>query len=128
MKIRLLWILASVFACLLFPGQPLHAQSAEPAGAKLTGVLTDPSGAVVSGAIVLATSSNGPAISGNSEADGRFTLKLNPGRYRVAISASSFMRVEQEFSLSAGETREWNVRLTLERLSANVVVTATTEP
>ena len=69
-----------------------------------------------------------PRLSATSGADGRFVLALSPGRYRVVVMASSFTRVEQEFSLAAGETREWNVRLVLERLSANVVVSATAEP
>jgi outer membrane cobalamin receptor len=128
MKIRLLRISALAFVCLLFPGKPLHAQSTQNSNAKLTGVLTDPSGAVVSGAIVRATPSNGAAISAKSEADGRYTLTLNPGRYRVSVIASSFMQIEQEFSFAAGETREWNVRLSLERLSENVIVSATAVP
>ena len=127
MKIRN-WLWAFAVVCLLFSGKSIHAQSNETSTAKLTGVLSDPSGAVVSGAMVRAIPSGAGGISGTSGADGRFTLSLNPDRYRVVIAASSFMRVEQEFSLAAGETREWNVRLALERLSANVVVSATAEP
>lgn len=127
MKSRLL-LAAFAVVCLFFPGKPLHAQSTETSAAKLSGVLTDPSGAVVSGAIVRALPSKGPEISAKSGADGRFVLSLNPGSYRVEVTASSFTRVEQEISLTAGETREWNVRLVLERLSANVVVSATAQP
>ena len=128
MKIRLLWMAALAVVCLLVPGKSIHAQSTETSNAKLTGMLTDPSGAVVSGAIVRAIPSGGTAIAATSGADGRFTLSLNAGRYRVVIAATSFTRVEQDFSFAAGETREWNVRLMLERLSANVVVSATAEP
>ncbi len=127
MKIRN-WFLAFAIVCLLFSGKPLHAQSNETSNVKLTGVLTDPSGGVVSGALVRAIPPGGAGITATSGADGRFTLSLNAGRYRVVVAASSFARVEQEFTVAGGETREWNVRLTLERLSANVVVSATAEP
>ncbi len=51
MKIRWSLMAALILVCLLFSGKPLHAQANETSNAKLTGVLTDPSGAVVSGAI-----------------------------------------------------------------------------
>ena len=44
-----------------------------------------------------------------------------------AARAHPFAGVTQEFSLAAGETREWNVRMELERLAASVVVTAEAE-
>ncbi len=102
MKIRLLWMAAIAVVCLLVPGKSLHAQSNETSNAKLTGVLTDPSGAVVGGAIVRAIPSGGAAIAASSGADGRFTLSLNAGRYRVVIVATSFTRVEQEFLACGG--------------------------
>ncbi len=37
-------------------------------------------------------------------------------------------RAEREITLAAGESREWNVRLELERLAATVIVTAQAEP
>ena len=65
MKIRLLWMAALAVVCLLFPGKSIHAQSTETSNAKLTGVLTDPSGAVVSGAIVRAIPSGGTGDCGD---------------------------------------------------------------
>src|SRR3989441_4322334 len=60
--------------------------------------------------------------------DGRFTLSLAPGKYRVRITHPSFARVEEELALTAGETRELRIRLELERLAATVVVSAHAEP
>jgi outer membrane cobalamin receptor len=128
MKIRWTWLGALALVCVLISGKPIRAQANGTSNAKLTGVLSDPSGAVVSGALVRAIASNGTELSARSGADGRFMLALVAGRYRVVVEARSFERAEQEFSLSAGETREWDVRLVLERLSANVVVTASAEP
>ena len=63
-----------------------------------------------------------------SAGDGRFSLTLAPGRYRVTISRDSFATVEQEITIAAGETRELQVRMALEPLSSKVVVTAQTLP
>ena len=60
--------------------------------------------------------------------DGRFSLTLAPGRYRVTIARDSFAAAEQEITIAAGETRELQVRLALEPLSSKVVVTAQALP
>ena len=56
------------------------------------------------------------------------TCDVAPGRYRVTIARDSFARVEQEITVAAGETRELQVRLSLEPLSSKVVVTAQALP
>ncbi len=100
--------------------------------ATLTGTLSDPSGAAVAGAEIMAQAL--PAAAGaipqraTSHADGRFVLALDPGRYRVRFVHSSFAPAEEEIALGAGETRELRVRLELERLAASVIVTAQSEP
>jgi outer membrane cobalamin receptor len=98
--------------------------------ATIRGTLTDPSGAVVAGALIVAqpTDSSAVAVRTQSAADGGFLLALVPGRYRVSATKASFEKVEQEFALAAGETRTWDVRLSLERLSSNVIVTAQAAP
>ena len=60
--------------------------------------------------------------------DGRFSLTLPPGRYRVTIARDSFATAEQEITIAAGETRELQVRMALEPLSSKVVVTAQALP
>src|SRR2546426_12153356 len=70
----------------------------------LTGTLTDPSGAAIARAAVSAERLPAPgnlqrAMSGD---DGRFTLSLAPGKYRVRITHPSFARVEEELALTAG--------------------------
>ena len=98
--------------------------------ATLTGILTDPHGESVAGAEVRVVSipAAGAAAQTQSETDGRFSLTLNPGRYRVSITLESFVRVEQEVTLAAGETRELRIQLALEPLSASVLVTAQAIP
>jgi vitamin B12 transporter len=98
--------------------------------ATINGTLSDPSGAAVVDAKVIAKISPSATESAEtrSRSDGKFTLTVAPGRYRVTIEHPSFTRVEEEFTLAAGENRTWEVRLELEKLSSSVVVTATAEP
>lgn len=98
--------------------------------ATLRGNVTDSSGANIPGAEVTARSTSSAAIAAQAKTgpDGKCSLTLPPGRYRVSITHPNFARVEQEFVLSAGEQKEWSVRLQLETLSSSVVVTAEAEP
>ncbi|MBI3663534.1 MAG: TonB-dependent receptor [Acidobacteria bacterium] len=122
-------VLLVVLAVLCFAWPSAFAQSA----ATLSGILTDPTGAAVTGAEVsaqlFAAGKTAPARA-TTDSTGRFTLPLPPGRYLVRISATSnsFARVERELSLAAGDALEWSPRLELERLSATVVVSAQAEP
>jgi outer membrane cobalamin receptor len=104
----------------------LHAQSI----ATLTGTLTDPSGAAISGAQIQArpVSASSEPYRATSGVDGQFRLNLPAGRYRVTIRHESFRPLKQQFDLVAGEARAWNARLELEAMSASVVVSAAAEP
>lgn len=100
------------------------------ATATLAGTITDMRDAVISGAQIRveqipAAGEPQRAVSGN---EGRFVFMLSPGRYRITISYDSFTQVLQEITIAAGETRDLQVRMTLEPLSSKVVVTAQTLP
>lgn len=96
----------------------------------LHGTLTDPTGAAVAGAHVVAQplDSNAKPIETTSNAEGKFSMALSPGRYRVSAARESFQSVEEDLPLAAGESREWNARLALAKMSATVVVTGTAQP
>jgi vitamin B12 transporter len=122
----LLFVSATVFGILFTLPVITQAQQTS----TINGTLTDPSGAAIVGASVVAqrpdvTSAN---LNTQSGKDGRFSLVLNPGRYRVSIQHPSFTGAQQEFTLAAGETRTWDIRLQLEPMSADVVVSAAAEP
>jgi len=127
----LAFVVASFAGFLLVISTQTQAQSNSTRNATITGTLTDPSGAAVSGAHVVAqppdSSATAPA-STESGPDGRFALTLPPGRYRVAIEDSSFEREEKEFTLSSGQKETWDVRMALTKQSSTVVVSATTAP
>jgi outer membrane cobalamin receptor len=123
------WLAVAVIAVLAVSLPAVSFAQAE-ARATLTGDFTDPSGAVIRDVTITAEpqTNTGVAASTKSDAAGHFSLTLVPGNYRVVISAPAFERVEENVTLAAGETREMNVKLTLEKLSASVVVTASAEP
>jgi vitamin B12 transporter len=97
----------------------------------ISGTLVDASGGAVSDVEVTATTegqAGAPVVSTNSKVDGRYALAVPAGRYRVRFVRSPFVTLEQVVDLRPGESRTVNLRLSLERLSAKVVVTAEAEP
>lgn len=96
----------------------------------ITGSLSDPSGSAVVGARIVAQridSKENPRETRSGD-EGKFSLTIAPGRYRLSIEHESFARVEEEVSLAPGETRKIDFHLELRRLAATVVVTAAAEP
>ena len=57
-----------------------------------------------------------------SDMDGKFSLELPPGEHQVSISYVGYQTETKKFSLSAGETQEWNLTL---KVQTNVLQTAT---
>lgn len=109
------------------------APAAAQSPATLTGVVTDPSGAALANAEVTAERRDAAAeiARTRTDAEGRYSLLLPPGTYRVRIApggAEFLAAVEREITLAPGESRQWNERLSLERLAATVVVTAHAVP
>lgn len=126
MRLRFLAFLIASLLCIFIRPGSTQAQTT----ATITGTLTDPSGAAVVGAKVVAEPIRSTEKPGSTQSgeDGKFSMTLAPGRYRVSIEYQAFARVEQEFALASGDARTWDVRLELERMSSNVVVTAAAEP
>lgn len=120
-----LWLAA--FFLIIFSSVGLSAQSHS---AKISGTVTDPHGAAVAQAQVSATpvTSASSPLQATSTNDGRFSLELAPGRYRLTITRDSFSTIEQDIDVNAGEAREMEVHLALEPLSSKVVVTAQALP
>jgi len=114
-------LLVVLLATLLFSAR-LAAQSP----ATLTGTVLDPSGAVIARAQITASpmAPGGHATARTtSDAEGRFTLTLPAGSYRIEILHPPFARYEQEVHLAADERHAFTARLALDRTSARVIVT-----
>ncbi|HEX9759632.1 MAG TPA: TonB-dependent receptor [Candidatus Acidoferrales bacterium] len=124
-------VLAVFLTTLLLAVSAFGQTNLAPSNTTLTGTLTDPAGAAIGGAEIIATPLDGAArqpVRTVTGADGAYAFTLAAGRYRVRTSHASFARAEQEFTLAAGESKMWSPRLVLERLAATVVVTAQAEP
>ncbi|HTC65567.1 MAG TPA: TonB-dependent receptor [Candidatus Acidoferrum sp.] len=100
------------------------------ADASISGTIVDATGGAVGGGVVTATSQETRQIaaSATSKSNGSYTLVVSAGRYRVRFVRAPFNTLEEVVDLRAGESRVLNSRLTLERLSSSVVVTAQAEP
>jgi vitamin B12 transporter len=98
--------------------------------AAISGTIVDATGGAISGVMVTATfeENRKVAASVTSKADGSYTLEVSAGRYRVRFMRAPFSPVEELVDVGAGESRVLESRLTLERLSSSVVVTAQAEP
>ncbi len=102
----------------------LKAQT--PATGTIRGTVTDPSGAAVVGATVLATSSSDQTFTAQSGKDGVYVLKnLAPDTYSITIGASGFALFEKDVTLAAGQTQTLDAPLEIEVQKEQVTVTDT---
>jgi len=107
-----------------------QAQSNSP-DAHLSGKLTDLSGYGVGNVRVAAQLENGAdariwsAISGP---DGAYLLVLPPGRYHIHFQHPSFVDRDFVLDLATAENHSIDLRLEIQRVSENVVVTANAQP
>ncbi|PYV83433.1 MAG: hypothetical protein DMG93_08600 [Acidobacteria bacterium] len=92
----------------------------------VTGVVSDPSGAVIPNATVtLKNNGTGQTMNATTNASGayRFSL-LTPGQYTVTVNASGFQNAERTVTVSVGQATSMNMQLALGTSSQTVEVTA----
>src|ERR1700737_459101 len=129
MKLReLLWLFILLLVFLSCKTSSLAQNKS--ADAAISGRIVDATGGAIGGVVVTATSeeTRGVTASVPSKANGSYSLTVPAGRYRVRFARASFSPAEEVVDVGAGESRILNSRLTLERLSSSVVVTAQAEP
>jgi hypothetical protein len=93
----------------------------------IAGEVTDPSGAVVSGAHIEARNLNtGVATATTTNGDGLYHIDFLPiGPYQVTVEAHGFARAElPPFSLEVQQAAKFDVKLTVGSATANVSVSA----
>jgi hypothetical protein len=106
-------------------GTPSFAQT--PATGALRGQVTDPSGAVISGASVIMT----PSVSGSptvvqSNAQGQYEFKaLAPGKYMLTVAAGGFTSYENDNVVIADQPLRLNVTMAIEVETTKVQVSDT---
>jgi len=107
-----------------------QAQSNSP-DAHLSGRLTDLSGYGIGNVKVTAQLENNPNArisSAISSADGAYSLDVPPGRYHIHFQHPSFVARDVVLDLGGAENHTLDLRLEIERVSENVVVTANAQP
>ncbi len=107
--------------CLAFP--PLHAQVA----ATLRGRIADPSGAAIPAATVTLTSESAHTTQTTQTTSAGLYLfpNLNPGRYTVDVTASTFTHLHRTaLTVAIGETTSADLTLTVGSDQQSITVTA----
>lgn len=109
--LRSLAVSCVVFLLVLFPVLT-HGQTTISTGS-IQGTVTDPTGAVVSGAkITISNKATGRNISTISNSSGAYTSgALTPGDYVVRVEAAGFKTPEQAITVQVGVTSGLNVKL-----------------
>ena len=81
--------------------------------ARIQGTVTDPTGAVISGATITATSAGqGTKFTATSDDSGNFTLSGLPrGTYDIKVDASGFTSIEQSVALDVSQVRALDIKL-----------------
>ena len=115
------------FGALIFLGLCLHSIYAQSISGTLTGIVTDPSGAVVPQAKVsLKNEGSGDLRRTVSNADGFFTFAAVPaGTYEVSIEAAGFLTYQVSgLNLQAAERRNLDVTMKVGSTTETVSVSA----
>jgi Carboxypeptidase regulatory-like domain len=123
MSRRIDCVVILLIGLLLLSALSLHAQQAP---GTITGVVTDPSGAVIPGATVTATAPSGKTASAKSGPAGTFTIRdLPPGAYTVTADATGFSQFRStNVRVSSGRHTTLNASLSVLAAQAQVNVQA----
>ena len=124
MNVRRFTRIAALASFLAFCGQPLLAQGVF---ATLTGVVSDPTGAVVPNAkVVLTDAGSGSARDTQTNSDGFFTFASVPvGTYNISVTAGGFKDFTgTNITLGGGESRNVNVTMNVGTAAETVSVDA----
>jgi carboxypeptidase family protein len=88
---------------------------AQAAAGTLRGQVTDPSGAVIGNAKVMANAAGTGRRVANTDAAGNFEIAdLPAGRYSVTVAARGFTTLVRDVQVTAGQTEQFNVSLEIE--------------
>src|SRR5258708_3700103 len=114
---------AFVIVCLIALPSLMSAQSV--VTGDITGTVTDPTGAVVSGATVTLKGENtGVSDTATTNASGLFRFALvKPGEYKLTISEKGFRTTDQTVTAALGQVTTANVKLEIGSGSEIVEVT-----
>lgn len=119
------WCIAATLLLVMLSGDEARGQTAT---GILRGLVTDPSGAGIVGATVLATDTSGEAKGATTGKDGTYEFKeLAPGIYEIKGIAQGFaLYTKPGVVIAAGQTARADVKMTIQAQQEKVVVNDTT--
>ncbi|HTB96216.1 MAG TPA: carboxypeptidase-like regulatory domain-containing protein [Terracidiphilus sp.] len=120
-------LLRLVFGCVFAWALAQTVALAQSTTGSITGEITDPSGAVVPGAHVVAHNlDTGVDTATTTDSAGAYTIQFLPiGHYGVSVDASGFKSsTVPPFTLEVLQTIKFNIQLTVGGVAANVEVSA----
>ncbi len=120
---RILAVTVAVLIGLIGAGRSI----AQLTSASLTGLVTDPGGAVIPGASILITNTDtGEERRADTGAEGRFTMsQLKPGNYELSVETAGFKKfVRPGIRLQGSQAAEVNASLELGDVTETVEVIA----
>jgi hypothetical protein len=123
----LLFVVVPILISLISGGMtPLAVAQTTISQGSIQGTVTDPSGAVVSGAKVTITNvATGQVVTTSTTSAGTYSSgALLPGNYRVAVNASGFRRTEKDITVQVAVTSAGNIKLEVGNASDVVEVQA----
>ncbi len=119
---------AARLGVILFLSSCLHFASAQQTvtSATLGGRVEDASGAIVSGALVMATNlDTNQAQTVTSDEEGRYKFSYLPaGTYRLTIERAGFNTLEQQLTLTIGQALDVPLKLSVAGVTGSVNITA----
>jgi hypothetical protein len=119
MKLRLIWLVVPLIAILA------HTAPAQVYSSSLTGLVTDPSGAVVpNAAAVLTDQDKGFTFKTTTGGDGRYVLRnLAPGKYRLSLTATGMRPYSSgEIILDVGQNAQEDVHFEVQGSTETISV------
>src|SRR5438270_5083568 len=113
-------MIAALVAILFTNPGHLTAQTAE---GRIFGKVSDPSGAVISAAVVSTSSAGGKVSTTKTDRAGVFELRsLPPGKYRLSVSAPGFEILTRDLEVTPGQSQEVDISLTICEVEAKLDV------
>jgi hypothetical protein len=129
MMTRVAFIRSIVFILLFFSCMSLVPLAAQENPGTISGIVSDPTGAVIPNAEVSAADSSGGVTTGVSDAGGIYTLTVLPGEYRIEVSASGFKTSEAStLKIISGRVLKHDVQLEVAVVTEQVHVTDASPP
>jgi hypothetical protein len=124
------WALLSVALLLVVGSSALQLRAQTQTTGEITGVVTDPSGAVVVAAkVTLRDTAKGSAQSTETNKDGIYHFQLlNPSSYTVSVSSSGFEETKRTLTVALGQVSTGDIQLTIGGASVTVNVAGEAEP